>query len=206
MPQRNGGGGPALEEYRRKRDFGRTGEPRGDRRRGHRGARPRFVVQQHDATTEHYDFRLEAGGVLKSWAVPKGPSLDPRDKRLAVPTEDHPLDYAGFEGVIGPGEYGAGPVIVWDRGYYVNRSHDPDGHPADVEAAIERGHVTFDLHGRKLRGRFSLTRMRSRGKGQWLLVKSDDEFADRRRNPVRSQPESVRSGKRISELTREKGT
>ncbi len=205
MPSRPTGkqdGGLALDEYRRKRDFGRTGEPHGGR--GRRGARPRFVVQQHDASTEHYDFRLEAGGVLKSWAVPKGPSLDPGDKRLAVATEDHPLEYADFEGVIEPGEYGAGPVIVWDRGYYVNRSHDDRDRPVDAAAAIERGHVTFDLHGRKLRGRYSLTRMRRRGKGQWLLVKSGDEFADRRRNPVRSQPESVRSGKRIGELTRGK--
>jgi DNA ligase D-like protein (predicted 3'-phosphoesterase) len=194
-----------LAEYRRKRDFARTAEPRGDRGPG-RAGRPRFVVQQHDASTEHYDFRLEAGGVLKSWAVPKGPSLDPRDKRLAVATEDHPLEYAGFEGVIGPGEYGAGPVIVWDRGHYANRSHDAAGHPVAAEQAIERGHVTFDLHGRKLRGRFSLTRMRRRGKDQWLLVKSDDEFADRRRNPVRSQPESVKSGKRIGELTQGKHT
>ena len=202
MPQRKQNREPALEEYRRKRDFERTGEPRG--RRGRRGARPRFVVQQHDASSEHYDFRLEAGGVLKSWAVPKGPSLDPRDKRLAVATEDHPLEYAGFEGVIGPGEYGAGPVIVWDRGHYVNRSHDADRQPVSAEQAVERGHVTFDLHGRKLRGRFSLTRMRRRGNDQWLLVKSDDEFADRRRNPVRSQPESVKSGKRIGELTQGK--
>jgi DNA ligase D-like protein (predicted 3'-phosphoesterase) len=164
------------------------------------------VVQQHDASTEHYDFRLEADGVLKSWAVPKGPSLDPRDKRLAVATEDHPLEYAGFEGVIAPGAYGAGPVIVWDRGYYVNRSHDDGGEPVPAGAAIERGHITFELHGRKLRGRFSLTRMRRRGKGQWLLVKSGDEFADRRRDPVRSQPESVKSGKRIGELSGGKGS
>jgi DNA ligase D-like protein (predicted 3'-phosphoesterase) len=202
VPQRNQDGGPALAEYRRKRDFGRTREPRGTG--GRRGARPRFVVQQHDASTEHYDFRLEAGGVLKSWAVPKGPSLDPGDKRLAVATEDHPLEYAGFEGVIEPGEYGAGPVIVWDRGYYVNRSHDADGHQVPAASAIERGHVTFDLHGRKLRGRFSLTRMRRRGKDQWLLVKSDDEFADRRRDPVRSRPESVKSGKRIGDLAQGK--
>ena len=199
MPQRKQDRGPALEEYRRKRDFKRTGEPRGSR--GRRGARPRFVVQQHDASTEHYDFRLEAGGVLKSWAVPKGPSLDPRDKRLAVGTEDHPLEYAGFEGVIAPGEYGAGPVIVWDRGYYVNRSHDDGGRPVEAAQAIERGHVSFELHGRKLRGRYSLTRMRRRGKGQWLLVKAADEFADRRRDPVHSQPESVKSGKRIGELS-----
>ena len=206
MPQRKQDGGPALTDYRRKRDFGRTGEPRGARGRGRRGTRLRFVVQQHDASTEHYDFRLEAGGVLKSWAVPKGPSLDPGDKWLAVATEDHPLEYAGFEGVIGPGEYGAEPVIVWDCGYYVNRSHDAHGRAVTAEKAIERGHVTFDPHGRKLRGRFALTRMRRRGKGRWLLVKSDDEFADRRRNPVRSQPESVMSGRRIGELTQGKST
>jgi DNA ligase D-like protein (predicted 3'-phosphoesterase) len=187
-----------LSEYRRKRNFGRSGEPAGTR--GRRGGRPRFVIQRHDASTEHYDFRLEADGVLKSWAVPKGPSADPGDKRLAVATEDHPLEYAGFEGVIAPGEYGAGAVIVWDRGHYVNRSHDADGRPVAAAAAIERGHISFDLHGRKLRGRYSLTRMRRRGKGQWLLVKADDEFADRRRNPVASQPESVKSGKRIGEL------
>jgi DNA ligase D-like protein (predicted 3'-phosphoesterase) len=199
MARRKQDSGPGLGEYRRKRDFGRTGEPRGGR--GRRDARPRFVVQHHDASTEHYDFRLEADGVLKSWAVPKGPSLDPRDKRLAVATEDHPLEYAGFEGVIAPGQYGAGPVIVWDQGYYVNHSHDAAGHPVAAAAAIEGGHVTFDLHGRKLRGQFSLTRMRGRGKGQWLLVKSDDESADRRRKPVRSQPESVKSGKRIGQLS-----
>jgi DNA ligase D-like protein (predicted 3'-phosphoesterase) len=191
----------SLGEYRKKRDLSRSGEPHGGGADsgGRRGRRPRFVVQQHDASTGHFDFRLEADGVLKSWAVPKGPSVDPRDKRLAVATEDHPLEYADFEGVIGPGQYGAGKVLVWDRGYYVNRSHDADGRPVAAAAAIGRGHVTFDLHGRKLRGRYSLTQMR--GRGQWLLVKSDDEFADSRRRPVSSQPESVKSGKRIGELS-----
>ena len=195
-----------LERYRSKRDFTRTPELVGSVPAEASDSAATFVIQKHAASSLHYDFRLEVAGVLKSWAVPKGPSLDPGDKRLAVATEDHPLEYAGFEGVIGPGEYGAGPVIVWDRGYYVNRSHDTGGHPVTAEKAIERGHVTFDLHGRKLRGRFSLTRMRRRGKDQWLLVKSDDEFADRRRNPVGSQPESVKSGKRIGELTQGKGT
>jgi DNA ligase D-like protein (predicted 3'-phosphoesterase) len=169
-------------------------------------ARPRFVVQQHDASTDHYDFRLEADGVLKSWAVPKGPSANPADKRLAVATEDHPLEYADFEGVIKPGEYGAGEVIVWDRGYYVNRSHDAAGRPVSVDAAIERGHVAFDLHGKKLRGEYSLTRMRRWGPDQWILVKSDDEYADARNRVVTAHPESVKSGKRIEELSAGKDT
>jgi DNA ligase D-like protein (predicted 3'-phosphoesterase) len=190
-----------LADYRHKRDSSRTAEPRGGSQGGRGRRRPVFVVQLHDATTEHYDFRLEADGVLRSWAVPKGPSLNPRDKRLAVATEDHPLDYAGFEGVIAAGQYGAGRVIVWDKGYYVNRSHDRDGEPLPAAAAIEHGHIAFDLHGRKLRGRWSLTRMRRSGQNQWLLVKSDDEFADRRTVVERSQPESVKSGRRIEELT-----
>jgi DNA ligase D-like protein (predicted 3'-phosphoesterase) len=190
----------SLDAYRRKRNLRRSGEPAATRRGG--GRKPRFVVQQHDASTEHYDFRLEAGGVLKSWAVPKGPSVDPRDKRLAVATEDHPLDYAGFEGVIPEGEYGAGRVIVWDDGFYHNRTQDRERKPVDAATAIERGHITVELHGKKLRGRFSLTRIRGRGGDRWMLVKSADEFADARRHPVRTQPESVKSGKRITQLTR----
>jgi DNA ligase D-like protein (predicted 3'-phosphoesterase) len=168
--------------------------------------RPRFVVQEHDATTEHYDFRLEVDGVLKSWAVPKGPSVNPRDKRLAVATEDHPLEYANFEGVIKRGEYGAGEVIVWDRGYYINRSHDAGDQPVTAAEAIERGHMTFDLHGKKLRGEYSLTRVSRWGPGQWLLVKSDDKFADASRDLVATEPESVKSGRRIEDLAGEEGT
>jgi DNA ligase D-like protein (predicted 3'-phosphoesterase) len=156
---------------------------------------PIFVVQKHAATSLHYDFRLEAEGVLKSWAVPKGPSLDPRDKRLAMRVEDHALDYAGFEGVIAKGEYGAGPVIVWDRGTY---------RPLDDEtlaAGLQKGHAKFWLDGQKLRGGFSLRRWGSEGdREKWLLVKIDDEGADRRRRPVSSQPESVLSGRTIEEV------
>ena len=154
------------------------------------------MIQKHDASSLHYDFRLEAGGVLKSWAVPKGPSTDPREKRLAMPTEDHPLGYADFEGVIPEGEYGAGTVIVWDRGSYRNLGDKP------VEEGLERGHATVWLEGEKLRGGYALTRI---GKGEherWLLVKMDDEGADRRRNPVSSQPESVLSGKTVDEVAR----
>jgi DNA ligase D-like protein (predicted 3'-phosphoesterase) len=185
----------ALRRYREKRDFRRTSEPRGRRRRG-RG-QPRFVVQKHDASRLHYDFRLEADGVLKSWAVPKGPSTDPRDKRLAVPTEDHPLDYLDFEGVIPEGQYGAGPVIVWDTGTYRNLTED-NGEPVPVEEAIRRGHLVIWLEGEKLRGGYALTHIR---KGEaWLLVKMRDEGADARRNPVRTEPRSVLSARTIEEV------
>ena len=190
-----------LERYREKRDFRRTPEPTGRRRRP--GKRPpRFVVQKHDASTLHYDFRLQVGGVLKSWAVPKGPSVNPADKRLALPTEDHPLSYAEFEGMIPEGQYGAGAVLVWDAGTYRNAT-ERDGHPVSMEDAVEQGHVSVWLDGEKLRGGFTLTRIR-RGKNEaWLLVKRRDEGADRRRKPVRSQPASVRSGRTIEEIAAE---
>ena len=190
----------SLRRYREKRDFRRTAEPRGRQRRG-RG-QPRFVVQKHDASRLHYDFRLEADGVLKSWAVPKGPSTDPREKRLAVRTEDHPLDYEDFEGVIPDGQYGAGPVIVWDTGTYRNLSEE-NGDPVPVSAAIERGHLVFWLEGEKLRGGYALTRW-NKDKGEsWLLVKMRYEGADARRNPVGSEPRSVLSARTIEEVAEE---
>lgn len=199
-----GGRDSGLAPYRAKRNLRRSGEPSGRGRRGSGQRRnPTFVVQQHDARTMHYDFRLEAGGVLKSWSVPKGPSLDPADKRLAVPTEDHPLDYEKFEGVIPTGEYGAGPVIVWDTGTYENRTTDSGGHPVDVTDAIERGHVSFDLQGRKLRGGYSLTRFRGGRQPGWLLVKKNDEFASAQADPERDQPESVQSGQDIGQVGEE---
>jgi DNA ligase D-like protein (predicted 3'-phosphoesterase) len=157
------------------------------------------VIQQHDATTLHYDFRLEAAGVLKSWAVPKGPSTNPRDKRLAMPTEDHPLEYASFEGVIPEGEYGAGPVIVWDAGTYRNLT-EKDGEEIPVERAVEAGHVTIWLEGEKLKGGYALTRIGGGKKPRWLMVKMDDEHADARRNPVKTQPQSVISGRTIEDM------
>jgi DNA ligase D-like protein (predicted 3'-phosphoesterase) len=192
----------ALDAYRRKRDLRRSSEPSGGRRR--QGGRPTFVVQKHGARSLHYDFRLEADGVLKSWSVPKGPSADPAVKRLAVPTEDHPLDYENFEGVIPRGEYGAGPVIVWDAGNYENTTKDSSGHAVPVADAIERGHVSFDLHGKKLRGGYSLTRIRSGRESAWLLVKKADKFAKPGSDPEREEPESVKSGKDIGQVAEEK--
>ncbi len=151
----------------------------------------RFVVQEHHATSKHYDFRLELDGVFKSWAVPKGPSYDPAEKRLAMEVEDHPLSWGDFEGVIPKRSYGAGPVIVWDRGDYRNLREEP------MEECVERGHLSFWLEGRKLRGGWSL---RQTGDRKWLLVKRRDEEADAGRNPVRTQRESVVSGRTIEEV------
>jgi DNA ligase D-like protein (predicted 3'-phosphoesterase) len=151
------------------------------------------VIQHHAASTDHYDFRLEIDGVLASWAVPKGPSINPKDKRMARRTEDHPMEYETFEGVIPEGEYGAGRVIVWDRGTY--------SAGFDMSEGLERGHLSFELDGEKLRGGFALTRLR-RGKDEsWLLVKKSDEHADGRRKPVRSRPESVLSGRTLEEVS-----
>lgn len=155
-----------LAEYHRKRDFSRTPEPRGEVATNRKAAL-RFVVQKHAARRLHYDFRLEINGVLKSWAVPKGPSLDPRVKRLAVQVEDHPLEYADFEGVIPEGEYGAGTVLIWDRGTWI-----PHRDPAK---AYEDGLLEFELQGERLRGGWLLVRMnRQRSREYWLLIKERD--------------------------------
>ena len=158
-----------LETYHEKRDFRRTPEPKG---KVSKVNRRRFVVQEHHASKLHFDFRLEMGGVLKSWSVPRGPSLDPAEKRLAVPTEDHPVEYLKFEGHIPEGEYGAGEHMLWDGGTY-----EPLG-GGDALEQLEKGRLSFRLKGEKLRGEFSLVRMSGRRSGQWLLVKADDEFAE----------------------------
>jgi DNA ligase D-like protein (predicted 3'-phosphoesterase) len=186
-----------LGTYRAKRDFKRTPEPAGKRKRSSR--KPRFVVQEHHARTLHWDFRLEAGGVLVSWAVPKGPSLNPADKRMAMRTEDHPLDYADFEGVIPEGEYGAGEVIVWDCGTYRNLTQR-HGEEVPMEEALEHGHITVWLEGKKLSGGFALTRIAKGKRERWLLVKKADDRADRRRKPVKSNPRSVLSGRTAEQL------
>src|SRR5919197_5275764 len=181
-----------LEEYKKKRNFVRTPEPRGNTRQSRvYNSRNRFVVQKHDATRLHYDFRLEdkKEGVLKSWAVPKGISLDPKIKRLAVLTEDHPLDYLLFEGVIPEGSYGAGTVIVWDTGTYISEQ--------EVSDQFKNGKITFTLFGQKLKGRFSL--LRTSRENQWLLIKGNDEFESKDDLTI-TRPESVLTGRTNQDL------
>lgn len=192
-----------LGRYREKRDFHRTAEPHGNDAHA-AGDAPVFVVQHHAARSDHYDFRLEIDGVLKSWAVPKGPSTDPRERRLARPTEDHPLEYENFEGTIPAGEYGGGTVLVWDRGTYRNLTRHR-GEPVSASDALDRGHLSVWLDGEKLRGGYALTRMRRGGDESWLLVKEKDAEADARRNPVKTEPESVRSGRDLDDIAREEG-
>jgi len=186
-----------LQEYRRKRHFQKTPEPAGQAKSRRAKGKLRFVVQKHAATRLHYDFRLELDGVLKSWAVPKGPALDPAEKRLAVEVEDHPLDYAKFEGRIPEGNYGAGEVIVWDRGVWT-----PHGDP---HAGLKQGKLEFDLAGDKLSGEWVLVRLRGRersDKPNWLLIKHGDDAARplAEYDVLTERPESVKSGRSLEDL------
>ena len=183
----------SLSTYRRKRDFGVTPEPRGGQ--GTPAAGNRFVVHKHAATADHYDLRLEVDGVLKSWAVPKGPSLDPDEKRLAVETEDHPLDYIDFEGVIPEGEYGGGPMIVWDTGTWAPMD--------DIGKSLKSGAFKFRLAGEKLKGGWMLARLKPKpgeSRVNWLLFKEHDPAADPATDILLTRPESVKTGRRIEEL------
>jgi bifunctional non-homologous end joining protein LigD len=191
-----------LEAYRKKRDFKETPEPPGHVRGTGRRRQPIFVVQKHDASRLHYDFRLEIDGVLTSWAVPKGPSMNPADKRLAVMTEDHPLEYADFEGVIPEGQYGAGTVMVWDKGGYEPAADVP------MDRQLARGKIDIVLHGRKLRGGFTLIKTGTQSASprqakNWLLVKRRDEYADSSWNieaPALSR--SVLTGRTLEAIAR----
>ncbi len=187
--------GSVLEQYRTKRDFSKTTEPAGKVPRGKAGAGGIFVVQKHAATRLHYDFRLEHDGVLWSWAVTRGPSLDPHEKRLAVHVEDHPIDYASFEGTIPKGEYGGGSVIVWDEGTWTPE-HDP-------AAGMKKGHIDFELKGEKLNGKWHLVRLKPRPgekKDNWLLIKSDDAAARPGEDILKERPESVKSGLTVEQV------
>ena len=185
-----------LTTYRKKRDFQRSPEPRGAVTKRSVGAAGRFVIQKHAASRLHYDFRLELDGVLKSWAVPKGPSLDPGDKRLAVAVEDHPLEYGDFEGIIPAGQYGGGSVLLWDHGKWIPRNDPREG--------LRRGSLKFDLEGRKLHGGWALVRMGARsGDGKnWLLIKERDSEARSPRDPdiLSERPESVTTGRAIEDI------
>lgn len=188
-----------LYEYSNKRSFTATTEPKDDAKTTERlhqkHGRPLFVVQEHAASHHHFDLRLEIAGVLRSWAVPKGPATDPAAKRLAVETEDHPIAYADFEGVIPAGQYGAGTVIVWDIGALKNLKKDT------LATQYQQGQIAVWLQGKKLRGGYALRHTGFNDNEQnWLLVKMQDEHADARRNPTSTEPHSVKSGKTIKEL------
>ncbi len=182
----------SLEQYWNKRDFKKTREPTGKRQRTARKSKSvggLFVIHKHDARRLHYDLRLEHNGVLWSWAVTRGPSLDPSEKRLAVHVEDHPLDYADFEGIIPEGSYGAGSVVIWDQGTWL-----PEG---DAAADMKKGHLSFELVGKKLKGSWHLVRLKAREKEKrdnWLLIKAKDEFATAEGDILESAPESIKSG------------
>jgi DNA ligase D-like protein (predicted 3'-phosphoesterase) len=193
--------GDRLKTYRDRRDFAKTPEPSGDDETWKKRGNPIFVIQQHDASSMHYDFRIEVDDALASWAVPKGPSTDPSEKRLAVRTEDHPMDYADFEGTIPEDEYGGGRVIVWDAGPYRNLKRDDDGNEVSVAESLDQGNVEIWLEGKKLQGGYALVHAKLGGNEKnWLLIKMDDDGADARRNPVSTEPGSVLSGKTIDEI------
>ena len=186
-------GGDLLAEYKAKRDFEKTPEPKAKPKRARGNS---FVIQKHAARRTHFDFRLEHDGVLKSWAVTKGPSLDPSQKRLAVRTEDHPLEYGGFEGVIPKGEYGGGPVMIWDEGTW-----EPIGDP---DQGLAKGDLKFRLHGHRLNGDYVLVRMkkdRTGGKREnWLLIKKRDDYAGDGSEPTQDFDTSVKSGRSMDQI------
>lgn len=190
----------SLKQYRAKRNFSSTPEPTGKEKPKRPRAKPKglfFCVQKHLASHLHYDFRLEHDGVLLSWAVPKGPSLNPADKRLAMRVEDHPLDYGDFEGNIPQGNYGGGSVMLWDRGHF-ELIGDESG-----AAQIARGDLKFQLDGVKLKGTFAIVHMKKRGKGnEWLLIKKRDEFADPQYD-VEALAYSVKTGRTQEEIARD---
>jgi DNA ligase D-like protein (predicted 3'-phosphoesterase) len=203
-----GGSEDKLAEYKEKRDFRKTAEPgEGEVAFDWADERPIFVIQKHDASNLHYDFRIEVEGLLKSWAVPKGLSTDPSVKRLAIPTEDHPLAYADFEGVIPEDEYGGGTVLVWDRGSYRNlkEADGDDEEPKPVSQQLEEGHATIWLKGEKLSGGYALIRTGKGDDARWLLIKMDDEEADARLNPTSTEPQSVKTRRTLDEIREEAG-
>jgi bifunctional non-homologous end joining protein LigD len=192
----------ALNEYRKRRRFGISPEPPGDAHpQESRRVAGIYVIQKHRASHLHYDFRLESNGTLLSWAVPKGPSLDPAVKRLAMQVEDHPIEYADFEGVIPEGEYGGGTVMVWDKGTW-----SPD--QGKVAASLQKGELKFTLHGEKLKGSWVLVRTRLFGRSSrrpWLLIKHRDQFASANKDVTEEKPRSATSNRLLAEIARDDG-
>jgi DNA ligase D-like protein (predicted 3'-phosphoesterase) len=187
-----------LNEYKKKRDFTKTTEPSGSKKK--KGKMPRFVIQKHDASNLHYDFRLEMEGVLKSWAIPKGPSTDPSVKRMAIQTEDHPLDYIDFEGSIPEDQYGGGTVIVWDGGTYRNLRREKEGDNLSMVDSLDDGKAEVWLEGKKLKGGYVLIRTGKKDSDKWLLKKMKDDEADARRNPVKTETRSILSDLSIEKI------
>jgi len=200
-----GGTTSKLTQYRRKRDFTKTREPSGEPattrstgvRRGKRAPALHFVVQKHAASQLHFDFRLELDGVMKSWAVPKGPSYNPSDRRLAMEVEDHPIEYNTFEGTIPQGEYGGGTVMLWDRGTY---EAENGGGVEALRDGYARGDLKFVLHGERLRGGWVLVRMKRPGRPQWLLIKHRDEYATNARDVVKDATTSIVTGRTMDDI------
>jgi len=194
----------ALTLYKKKRSFNETPEPKGKKKSSKSGLK--FVVQKHDATRLHYDFRLEMEGVLKSWAVPKGPSLNPQDKRLAMMVEDHPYDYRTFEGSIPEGNYGAGTVMVWDEGTYQALWHEKEPVKKQEKILLEelkKGDVKIVLHGEKLKGAFALVKIKGREENAWLLIKKDDDEATDK--DITKKDKSVKTGRSLNQIAEETG-
>ena len=193
----------SLSVYNKKRKFSETPEPEGKEKSSAKGLR--FVIQKHDASHLHYDFRLEMKGVLKSWAVPKGPSLNPNDKRLAMMVEDHPYDYRTFEGIIPEGNYGGGTVIVWDEGIYEPMNGEGLDKKEQEKLLLKQlyaGDLKLLMHGKKIQGTFALFRLKKEEKS-WLLVKKSDKFASE--EEVIKQNKSVKSGKTLAQVAKQNG-
>lgn len=188
-----------LKQYRSKRNFTKTPEPNGLKKIGQKNISKKltYIIQKHDASHLHYDLRLAWKGTLKSWAVPKGPSYNPKEKRLAVQVEDHPLAYAKFEGIIPEGEYGGGTVMLWDQGTW-----EPLDNP---DTGLKKGKLTFYLHGEKLKGEWVLLRFKTdESKAQWLLIKKEDEYAKKRGNKRLLASASVKTGRTMKEIAKSK--
>jgi len=198
IPQEKGDA-MALAAYRKKRDFDRTSEPAGNKKPKQQGE-PIFVIHKHAASHLHYDLRLEIEGVMPSWAIPKGPSSDPAVKRLAVQTEDHPYEYASFEGVIPQGEYGGGTVMIWDTGTYEN-IREKDGVPLSMEDCLKQGMIEVIFHGKRMKGAWALLQTSMRGDPRnWLLVKMNDRFAKKDEELVSDRQRSAVSGKTMQQI------